>query len=136
MNSAGRRHYPSYHTVVDNFDYMERFVDPSLSAHVSLSQLAADVVLQMSSSARLPLDVRELADTLEMEYDSLQQDGMDLFNNLLGIYSTHFICLFVITSANHGKCFLLVGLLCRRPHRGGGIINCPRLSVCLWCAST
>jgi len=89
MNSGGPRHYPAYHTVVDNFDYMEKFVDPSLSAHVSLTQLVADVVLQMSSSARLPLDVRELADTLEMEYDSLQQDGMDRFNHLLGICSTH-----------------------------------------------
>jgi len=85
MNSASHRHYPAYHTVVDNFDYVERFVDPSLSAHVSLTQLAADIVLQTSSSARLPLDVRELADTLEMEYDALQQDGMDLFNDLLGI---------------------------------------------------
>ena len=84
MSSAGHRHYPSYHTVVDNYDYMERFVDPSFSAHVSLTQLTADIVLQMSSSARLPLDVRELADTLEMEYDSLQQDGMDQFSHLLG----------------------------------------------------
>jgi len=85
MNSASHRHYPAYHTVVDNPDYVERFVDRSFSAHVSLAQLAADIVLQMSSSVRLPLDVRELADTLELEYDSLQQDGMEEFNFLLGI---------------------------------------------------
>lgn len=86
MNSASHRHYPAYHTVVDNSDYMERFIDPSFSAHVSLTQLAADVVLQMSSLLRLPLDVRELADTLELEYDSLQQDGLDEFNYLLGVF--------------------------------------------------
>jgi len=83
MNSASQRHYPAYHTVIDSFDYMERFVDPSSSAHVSLTQLTADVLLQMASSPRLPVDVRELADTLEMEYDSLQQDGMDRFTDLL-----------------------------------------------------
>jgi len=88
MNSAGARHYPAYHTVVDSFDYVQRFIDPSFSAHCSLTQLVADVVLQMSSSARLPLDVRELADTLEMEYDSLQQDGMQHFSHLLGIVQT------------------------------------------------
>jgi len=65
---------------------MERFIDPSFSAHVSLTQLAADVVLQMSSLLRLPLDVRELADTLELEYDSLQQDGLDEFNYMLGVF--------------------------------------------------
>jgi len=96
MNSGGHRHYPAYHTVIDNFDYIERFVDPSLSAHVSIAQLAAEIVLQLSSSARLPLDVRELADTLETEYDALQQDGMDLFNQLLGIYGTLSFSLFVI----------------------------------------
>jgi len=96
MNSAGPRHYPTYHTVVDNFDYMERFIDPSMSAHVSLTQLVADIVLQISSSARLPLDVRELADTLEMEYDSLQQDGMERFNHLLGILSTQLTHLLTI----------------------------------------
>lgn len=94
MNSAGPRHFPAYHTVVDNFDYMERFVDPSLSAHVSLTQLVADVILQMSTSARLPLDVREIADTLEMEYDSLQQEGMDHFKDLLGIYLIHSLICF------------------------------------------
>jgi len=87
MNSASHRHYPAYHTVIDNSDYMERFIDPSFSAHVSLAQLAADIVLQLSSSVRLPLDIRELADTLELEYDSLQQDGMEEFNYLLGIYN-------------------------------------------------
>ena len=84
MNSGSHRHYPAYHTVIDNSDYMEQFVDPSFSAHVSITQLAADIILQMSSSVRLPLDVRELADTLELEYDSLQQDGMENFNYLLG----------------------------------------------------
>jgi len=93
MNSAGARHYPVYHTVVDSFDYVERFVDPSFSAHASLTQLVADVILQFSSSARLPLDVRELADTLELEYDSLQQDGMQQFDHLLGsrLYNTLYV---------------------------------------------
>jgi len=90
MNSASHRHYPAYHTVIDNSDYMERFIDPSFSAHVSLTQLAADIVLQMSSSVRLPLDVRELADTLELEYDSLQQEGMEEFTYLLGM-CPHFL---------------------------------------------
>jgi len=93
MGSAGHRHYPAYHTVIDNFDYMERFVDPLFSAHVSVAQLAADVALQLSSSARLPFDVRELADTLELEYDSLQQDGIDQFNHLLRTYIQLYVVL-------------------------------------------
>jgi len=105
MNSAGHRHYPAYHTVVDNFDYMERFIDPSFSAHVSLAQLAADIVLRMSTSARLPFDVRELADTLEMEYDSLQQDGVEMFNHLLGIYASHFFSLVICRGGQVGKKF-------------------------------
>ena len=99
MNSAGRHHYPAYHTVIDSYDYVERFVDPSFSAHVSLTQLAADVILQMSTSALLPFDVRELADTLEMEYDSLQQDGMDQFDHFLGVDLTSVMCLIDSLSA-------------------------------------
>lgn len=83
-NSASRRHYPAYHTAIDGSEYVKRFVDPTFGAHVSISKLMAEVVLQLASSARLPFDIRELADVLESEYDSLLQESLEDFKYTLG----------------------------------------------------
>jgi hypothetical protein len=91
-NSASPRRYPAYHTSIDGFDYVKRYIDPTFSSHVSITKLVAEVVLQLASSSRLPLDVRELADVLETEYDSLLQESMEEFKYTLGGWSK-FRCL-------------------------------------------
>lgn len=78
------KQYPARHTAIDTYEYVKRFVDPTFVAHETLAQFIGEIVLQLLSYVRLPLDVRELAETLEQEYNSLQQDGMEEFKSTLG----------------------------------------------------
>lgn len=65
------RHYPAYHTSLDNMQYMVRFIDPTFRAHATLARTIGEMTLRLSTLAKLPMDVRELAATLEEEYNGL-----------------------------------------------------------------
>ena len=51
---------------------------------MTIAELVAEIVVQLVASRRLPLDVRELADTLENEYDAVLQESLDEFKYTLG----------------------------------------------------
>jgi len=50
---------------------------------VTLARLVAELTLQLSSTTRLALDLRELAECLEQEFNGLQQDGLEVFKEQL-----------------------------------------------------
>ncbi|XP_004596913.2 aminopeptidase NAALADL1 [Ochotona princeps] len=58
------RIYPTYHTAFDTFDYVEKFLDPGFGSHRAVAQTVADVILRLSDSLFLPLNVSDYSDTL------------------------------------------------------------------------
>ena len=57
--------YPGYHTAIDNMEHMVRFVDPTFRAHATLARVVGEMALRLATHTKLPLDIRELAVTLE-----------------------------------------------------------------------
>ena len=56
--------YPAYHTRLDTFEYVEKFVDPDFKAHETLAQLVAELALRVTSNAKLPLCTAAFSDYL------------------------------------------------------------------------
>ena len=50
---------------------------------MTLARLVAELTLQLSSTPRLALDLRELAECLEQEFNGLQQEGLEDFKDQL-----------------------------------------------------
>ncbi|SRR6218665_973635 len=84
-NSDGtlERQTPVFRTSVDTFDYVHRFVDPTFEAHKAMVGFISDMVLQLSTLQRLPLDVHELSTALEVELKVLCQ-RTHIFQNMFG----------------------------------------------------
>lgn len=77
------KQYPAHHTAIDNYEYVKRFVDPTFVAHETMAHFVGEIILQLSALPRLPLDIRELTETLEQEYNGLQQEGLHDFKYML-----------------------------------------------------
>ena len=56
---------------MDNFNTTQQFLDPGFKGHETLTQITAELVLQMATHTRLPLDPREIAHTLAEGYDEI-----------------------------------------------------------------
>lgn len=84
-NSDGtlERQTPVFRTSVDTFDYVHRFVDPTFEAHKAMVGFISELVLQLSTSQRLPLDVHELSTALEEELKVLCQ-RTHIFQDMFG----------------------------------------------------
>ncbi|KAM9221338.1 aminopeptidase NAALADL1 [Dugong dugon] len=66
--------YPTYHTAFDTFDYVQKFVDPGFSCHRAVGQTAGSVLLRLSDSLLLPLNVSDYSETLRSFLQAAQQD--------------------------------------------------------------
>lgn len=92
QTKTSARIYPTYHTAFDTFDYVEKFLDPGeegslgcpemggvggpapelkpcrpltgFGSHRAVAQTVADVILRLSDSLFLPLNVSDYSDTL------------------------------------------------------------------------
>ncbi len=53
-----------YHSTYDNFDWIERFGDPTWSAHRALAQLVSLTALRLANATVLPLDYAACGDEL------------------------------------------------------------------------
>ncbi|KAM4845962.1 aminopeptidase NAALADL1 [Thomomys bottae] len=63
-NKTSARIYPTYHTAFDTFEYVEKFVDPDFSSHQAVARTAVSVLLRLSDSFFLPLNVSDYSETL------------------------------------------------------------------------
>ncbi|KAF4009872.1 hypothetical protein G4228_001235 [Cervus hanglu yarkandensis] len=63
-SKTSARIYPTYHTAFDTFDYVDKFLDPGFSSHQAVARTAGSVLLRLSDSLFLPLNVSDYSETL------------------------------------------------------------------------
>ncbi|ELK24362.1 N-acetylated-alpha-linked acidic dipeptidase-like protein [Myotis davidii] len=63
-SKTSARIYPTYHTAFDTFGYVDTFVDPGFSSHQAVARTAGNVLLRLSDSLFLPLNVSDYSETL------------------------------------------------------------------------
>ncbi|XP_031245266.1 aminopeptidase NAALADL1 [Mastomys coucha] len=73
-SKTSARIYPTYHTAFDTFDYVEKFLDPGFSSHQAVARTAGSVLLRLSDSLFLPLNVSDYSETLHSFLQAAQQD--------------------------------------------------------------
>lgn len=58
--------YPTYGTLEDTKEYVEKFIDPDYALHISMAKVLSDVTLRLSDSAILPFDLGSLIDAMRL----------------------------------------------------------------------
>ncbi|XP_011367277.1 N-acetylated-alpha-linked acidic dipeptidase-like protein [Pteropus vampyrus] len=74
QSKTSARIYPTYHTAFDTFSYVDKFVDPGFGSHRAVAQTAGNVLLRLSDSLFLPLNVSDYSETLRSFLQAAQQD--------------------------------------------------------------
>ncbi|XP_032735312.1 aminopeptidase NAALADL1 [Lontra canadensis] len=77
-SKTSARIYPTYHTAFDIFGYVDKFVDPGFSSHQAVARTAGSVLLRLSDSLFLPLNVSDYGETLRSFLQAAQQNLGDL----------------------------------------------------------
>ncbi|XP_008157319.2 aminopeptidase NAALADL1 [Eptesicus fuscus] len=72
-SKTSARIYPTYHTAFDTFGYVDKFVDPGFSSHQAVARTAGNVLLRLSDSLFLPLNVSDYSETLRSFLQVTQQ---------------------------------------------------------------
>ncbi|XP_003798680.1 N-acetylated-alpha-linked acidic dipeptidase-like protein [Otolemur garnettii] len=73
-SKTSARIYPTYHTAFDTFGYVDKFVDPGFSSHQAVARTAGSVLLRLSDSFFLPLNVGDYSETLRSFLQAAQQE--------------------------------------------------------------
>ncbi|XP_055466598.1 aminopeptidase NAALADL1 [Psammomys obesus] len=73
-SKTSARIYPTYHTAFDTFDYVEKFLDPGFSSHQAVARTAGSVLLRLSDSLFLPLNVSDYSETLHSFLQAAQKN--------------------------------------------------------------
>nr|XP_048313839.1 aminopeptidase NAALADL1 [Myodes glareolus] len=73
-SKTSARIYPTYHTAFDTFDYVVKFLDPDFSSHQAVGRTAGSVLLRLSDSLFLPLNVSDYSETLHSFLRAAQTD--------------------------------------------------------------
>ncbi|XP_062952012.1 aminopeptidase NAALADL1 [Cynocephalus volans] len=73
-SKTSARIYPTYHTAFDTFDYVDKFLDPGFGSHQAVARTAGSVLLRLSDSFFLPLNVSDYSETLRSFLQAAQQD--------------------------------------------------------------
>ena len=77
--------YPVYHSIHDTFDYFEKWLDPDFNLSLAIASISADVILQQSDSAVLPLNISDTAVELKIMADFLNKTFKDIFKGELSL---------------------------------------------------
>lgn len=64
--------HPAYHTAYDNFDMMDRFIDPGFLTHQACSRICGLILYRLANSSLLPHDVCHLADRIANSWSKLR----------------------------------------------------------------
>ncbi|XP_032746973.1 aminopeptidase NAALADL1 [Rattus rattus] len=80
-SKTSARIYPTYHTAFDTFDYVEKFLDPGFSSHQAVARTAGSVLLRLSDSLFLPLNVSDYSETLQSFLQAAQENLVTLLEN-------------------------------------------------------
>lgn len=57
--------YPAVGALEDTKDYVETFIDPDYTLHITMTKVLADLILRLSDSAILPYDLDSLIKTVQ-----------------------------------------------------------------------
>ncbi|XP_052760356.1 N-acetylated-alpha-linked acidic dipeptidase 2-like isoform X1 [Mya arenaria] len=57
--------YPAYGALEDTKEYIETFIDPDYTLHITMAKVVSDLILRLSDSAILPFDLNGLIDALK-----------------------------------------------------------------------
>ncbi|XP_069499170.1 aminopeptidase NAALADL1 [Ambystoma mexicanum] len=68
-SKTSARIYPAYHTAYDTFDYAKRYIDPGFTSHQTVARTAVNILLRLSDSLILPLNVGDYGETLDTFYN-------------------------------------------------------------------
>ena len=80
--------YPTYGTLDDSMEYVQRFIDPDWSIHIMVTKVVADVILRLSDSAIVPMDIINFVD--------LVRKGKQLLTSYKSVFDS--------TGINLGNC--------------------------------
>uniref|UniRef100_H2ZD94 glutamate carboxypeptidase II n=1 Tax=Ciona savignyi TaxID=51511 RepID=H2ZD94_CIOSA len=80
--------YPSYHSLHDTFDYMEYFVDPKFKYSKAIAEVAADLMMKLSSLPVLPLSPNDYSAKLKSMFQQFNETNGE-FLNANGIHLTN-----------------------------------------------
>ena len=69
--------YPVYHSVHDTFNWVEKFVDPNFLIHLSMCKLTARLLLRLTDSNVLPMDVTQYSASLLQSIDKLNTSSLN-----------------------------------------------------------
>jgi N-acetylated-alpha-linked acidic dipeptidase len=69
-------HYPMYHSVYDNLEWMERFGDPKYSYAVNLARIIALYAIRLTNEDRLPFRFSEFASHYEKQLSKLRLENI------------------------------------------------------------
>ncbi|KAF3822231.1 hypothetical protein GH733_007605 [Mirounga leonina] len=73
-SKTSARIYPTYHTAFDPFGYVDKFADPGFGSHQAVARTAGSVLLRLSDSLFLPLNVRDCGEPLRSFLQAAQQN--------------------------------------------------------------
>uniref|UniRef100_A0A673UZM3 Aminopeptidase NAALADL1 n=1 Tax=Suricata suricatta TaxID=37032 RepID=A0A673UZM3_SURSU len=73
-SKTSARIYPTYHTAFDTFGYVDKFVDPGFGSHQAVARTAGSVLLRLSDSLFLPLNVSDYGENLRSFLQAAQQN--------------------------------------------------------------
>ncbi|KAF2153814.1 glutamate carboxypeptidase 2 [Myriangium duriaei CBS 260.36] len=75
---TGPKHGYPYHSCYDDFEWMEKFGDPTFDYHRSLAQVWALLILEMADRPILPYDISRYAEVVQTYIDKLQHDSASM----------------------------------------------------------
>ncbi|XP_028397055.1 glutamate carboxypeptidase 2-like isoform X2 [Dendronephthya gigantea] len=82
MTYAGERIYPVYHSVHDTYKWLQGLIDPYFKFHLTTAKIASKVLMYMTDSFVLPINVSEYGVSLESSLETLRTNyGNDLEEN-------------------------------------------------------
>ena len=80
--------YPAKGALEDTREYIENFIDPNYTLHITMSKVIADVILRLSDTAILPFDLQSLI-TLVKTGRKMVLDNADVFTAAGVEYGMH-----------------------------------------------
>lgn len=63
-----------YHSCYDNYEWMAKYGDPDWTYHKSMANVLAQLILELSDHALIPLDVEEYSRAIATYIDALEKD--------------------------------------------------------------
>ncbi|XP_045162989.2 putative N-acetylated-alpha-linked acidic dipeptidase isoform X2 [Mercenaria mercenaria] len=82
--------YPAVGALEDTKDYVEKFIDPNYTLHITMTKVLSDVILRLSDSAILPFDLQSFINFVESGKKVVNEMTTALMSMGITIDTAHF----------------------------------------------